>query len=106
MLVLIAHDLKSETKVLIPSLAVKMFNERTACNTIPYKVSGEHISATLKCSPNAHCFFGKTCIFWHFRANKKACKRLIYRLLVVFDIAFSGMDGTRTRDPMRDRHVF
>lgn len=31
---------------------------------------------------------------------------MIYRLLGNFDIVFSGMDGTRTRDPMRDRHVF
>jgi hypothetical protein len=27
-------------------------------------------------------------------ANKKACKHLVYRLLVVFDIAICGMDGT------------
>ena len=26
--------------------------------------------------------------------------------LVVFDFRLGGMDGTRTRDPMRDRHVF
>jgi hypothetical protein len=31
---------------------------------------------------------------------------MIYRLLGNFDIVFSGMDGIRTRDPMRDRHVF
>jgi hypothetical protein len=23
-----------------------------------------------------------------------------------FNFAFRGLDGTRTRDPMRDRHVF
>jgi hypothetical protein len=38
--------------------------------------------------------------------NKKACKHLIYRPLVVFNFVIGGMDGTRTRDPMRDRHVF
>ena len=31
---------------------------------------------------------------------------MIYRLLVNFDIVFSGMDGTRTRDLLRDRQAF
>ena len=31
---------------------------------------------------------------------------MIYRLLMYFNIVIGGLDGTRTRDPMRDRHVF
>ena len=31
---------------------------------------------------------------------------MIYRLLTNFYIVSGGLDGTRTRDPMRDRHVF
>jgi hypothetical protein len=34
------------------------------------------------------------------KSTKKPDNHLIIRLLV------GGLDGTRTRDPMRDRHVF
>ncbi len=37
---------------------------------------------------------------------KKACKHLVYRLLHKFGNIPSGLDGTRTRDPLRDRQVF
>ena len=37
---------------------------------------------------------------------KKPVNHMIYRLLEEFGITPSGLDGTRTRDPMRDRHVF
>jgi hypothetical protein len=40
---------------------------------------------------NAHRFIGKTYIFWHVSENKKACKYLIYRLLVVFNFAINGV---------------
>lgn len=35
--------------------------------------------------------------------NKKACKLLTYRLLILY---ISGPDGTRTRDLLRDRQAF
>ncbi len=31
---------------------------------------------------------------------------MTFRLLLSFATAVGGPDGTRTRDPMRDRHVF
>jgi hypothetical protein len=53
-----------------------------------------------------HFKFGKYCVYMSFGAIKKPCKHNIYRVLGTFKDALSGLDGTRTRDPMRDRHVF
>ena len=38
--------------------------------------------------------------------KKKTSRRLISRGLRDDFLCLSGADGTRTRDPMRDRHVF
>jgi len=37
---------------------------------------------------------------------KKACKHLVYRLLPKFGNIPSGLVGTRTRAPLRDRLLF
>ena len=41
-------------------------------------------------------FFANSCMFWLTHGNKKACKYMIYRLLVLFDYSISGEGGIRT----------
>jgi hypothetical protein len=44
--------------------------------------------------------------FCPLNTKKKSLNVLIFSDLRFFEILLSGPDGTRTRDPMRDRHVF
>ena len=48
----------------------------------------------------------ETAIFCRSGEKEKALKSLNFRALLLFAICFCGAYGTRTRDPMRDRHVF
>lgn len=41
-------------------------------------------------------FFANSCMFWLTHGNKKACKYVIYRLLVFFNYSISGEGGIRT----------
>ena len=47
-----------------------------------------------------------TAIFCRSREKEKTLKFKDFRALLSFAIYFRGAYGTRTRDPMRDRHVF
>jgi hypothetical protein len=40
--------------------------------------------------------FANPWMFWLTHGNKKACKYMIYRLLVLFDYSISGEGGIRT----------
>ena len=43
---------------------------------------------------------------WARGYKEKALKPLDFRALLHFSNCIGGMDGTRTRDPLRDRQVF
>ena len=52
--------------------------------------------AIRKCSPDAHHNIDNICIFWSFSENKKPCKCLIYRVLILFVTVFGRERGIRT----------
>ena len=61
----------------------------------------------LKKPLNLHLtYFIETLYFASPQTNKKLQFRLESELFLIFAFLISGPDGTRTRDPMRDRHVF
>lgn len=45
-------------------------------------------------------------LFFRPTQKRKLQKSLIFRALRCQKLTFGGMDGTRTRDPLRDRQVF
>lgn len=49
-----------------------------------------------KCSPDAHHNIENICIFWSFSQNKKPCKCLIYRVLMLFITVLGRERGIRT----------
>ena len=57
-------------------------------------------------APNYAPFLWVYMVFFDIKKNKKARKYLIYRLFANSSTNSSGLDGTRTRDPLRDRQVF
>ncbi len=61
----------------------------------------------LKKPLNLHLtYFIETLYFASPQTNKKAPIPFGIRAFPNFAFLISGPDGTRTRDPMRDRHVF
>ena len=61
----------------------------------------------LKKPLNLHLtYFSETLHSASPQTNKKALIPLRIRAFPNFAFLISGPDGTRTRDPMRDRHVF
>lgn len=51
------------------------------------------------------CFWRAFRTFLGYR-KRKSLVNILYKALQSFASIFCGMDGTRTRDPLRDRQVF
>jgi len=60
-----------------------------------------------KCSPDAHHIIENICIFWSFSENKKPCKCLIYRVLMLFVTVLGRERGTFiiTFNSLKDRQL-
>jgi hypothetical protein len=75
MLVLITNELNSETKLIIPSLAIKMFTRLTSSKSVTYGVSGEHLFSFNMLTELLTFFMLKHAYFGIFGQTKKPVNR-------------------------------
>lgn len=75
---------------------VKMFNDLKYCKSVYYTVYMASFFDEKKTPWMSLIFFANSCMFWLTHGNKKACKYMIYRPLVLFDYSISGEGGIRT----------
>ena len=82
-----------------------LLNKNLIINEISY-MSGAFLHNPKKAPELAPGILRRNAIFCFITDNKKALILLRIRAFPNFAFLRSGAYGTRTRDPMRDRHVF